>query len=134
MKNLSEKERLCEELNMNFDEVNELFAAETLQSMQMAKVVGGTGPIPTGPVLWKVLITLISAAADITALQEAITGRKGATLAPEQSITIINKGDTIKIESNGCSFNGRVTGDGKIELDFKSNPGSNPSPTPVPKN
>jgi len=26
---------------MNFDEVNELFAEETLQSMQMAKIVGG---------------------------------------------------------------------------------------------
>ncbi|MDY3788427.1 hypothetical protein [Bacteroides fluxus] len=41
MKDLQKKQSLCEELNMNFDEVNELFAEETLQSMQMAKIVGG---------------------------------------------------------------------------------------------
>ena len=39
MKDLQKKQSLCEELNMNFDEVNELFAEETLQSMQMAKIV-----------------------------------------------------------------------------------------------
>ena len=125
-------QRLCEELNMNFDEANELFADETLQSMQMARVVGGGTAIPPGPILWKTLINFISAAADLVTLQEAITGKKGTTVSPDHSLTIIIDNDTVKIESDACSFNGKLNGEGKIELYFKSDPA--PSPTPLPKN
>ena len=50
IKELKKKVALCEIINMKFDEANELFEAETLQSMQMAQISGGTtgGPIAVG--------------------------------------------------------------------------------------
>lgn len=54
IKELKKKEALCEAINMKFDEANELFEAETLQSMQMAQISGGT---TAGPVVifWKII-------------------------------------------------------------------------------
>lgn len=115
---------------MNFDEANELFADETLQSMQMARVVGGLGPLPTGPILWKALVTFISTLADIVAIQKAITGKEGATIAPDQSFILTQDSTGIKIEGHGCSFNGELNGNGQLEIHF----GPSPTPTPLPKN
>lgn len=40
-KDIEKREELCRLLNMNFDEADELFSDETMQSMQMAQVNGG---------------------------------------------------------------------------------------------
>ncbi|WP_279096857.1 hypothetical protein [Bacteroides acidifaciens] len=54
IKELKKKEALCEAINMKFDEANELFEAETLQSMQMAQISGGTTGSPIGT-FWKII-------------------------------------------------------------------------------
>ena len=41
MNNMNKKADLCRQLNMNFEEANELFEEESLGSLQMAKVNGG---------------------------------------------------------------------------------------------
>ena len=41
MNNMNRKADLCSQLNMNFEEANELFEEETLGSLQMARVNGG---------------------------------------------------------------------------------------------
>lgn len=40
-KDIEKREELCRLLNMNFDEADELFSDETMQSMQMAQMNGG---------------------------------------------------------------------------------------------
>ncbi len=41
-KNLLKKQELAEELGMRFDEASELFSEETLETMKMMNVVGGS--------------------------------------------------------------------------------------------
>lgn len=41
MNTMNRKVAMCSQLNMNFDEANELFGEESLESMQMARVNGG---------------------------------------------------------------------------------------------
>lgn len=43
---MARRQELCQTLNMNFDEADELFSTETLSSMTMAKVNGGIIWIP----------------------------------------------------------------------------------------
>ena len=54
IKELKKKEALCEAINMKFDEANELFEAETLQSMQMAQISGGATGAPA-TTFWKII-------------------------------------------------------------------------------
>lgn len=42
-KDLLKKQELAEELGMKFDEASELFSEETLETMRMINVVGGSG-------------------------------------------------------------------------------------------
>lgn len=42
-KDLLKKQELAEELGMKFDEASELFSEETLETMRMMNVVGGSG-------------------------------------------------------------------------------------------
>ncbi len=84
---------LCKELNMNFDEASELFGEETLQSMQMAKIVGGNtnvGPVIVG---WKIFCEIVGAIAAIVTIQRAITGSDIATVSPDAKVTITNNPD-----------------------------------------
>lgn len=41
MNTMNRKVAMCSQLNMSFDEANELFGEESLESMQMARVNGG---------------------------------------------------------------------------------------------
>jgi hypothetical protein len=63
---LKQNENLCNKLEMNFDEANELFGKETLNSMQMVKVNGGIlslPPInPIVPIILQVVQIIIGAA------------------------------------------------------------------------
>lgn len=45
MNNINKKAELCSQLNMDFEEANELFEEESLGSLQMARVNGGKLPI-----------------------------------------------------------------------------------------
>ena len=44
---LKRNENLCNKLDMNFEEANELFGKDTLNSMQMVRVNGGIEPVTT---------------------------------------------------------------------------------------
>lgn len=61
MKNLNKQAILCNQLNLNFEEANELFEEESLESMQMARVNGGA------------IITLSTIAA-VAAIISAVAG------------------------------------------------------------
>lgn len=128
-------QRLCEELNMNFDEANELFADETLQSMQMARVVGGgTATFPK----WSQIIDTIS---KCTTVAEAWNYVKKAfeqapTKAPDQKDT---NGSTVDLK-NGTIISpvgetivfsaDSVTVKGAYGVKVLIGPGAQPTNTP----
>ena len=101
MKNSEKMRSLCEELNMSFDEASELFGEETLQSMQMAKIVGGnTNAIPV-IVGWKLFCEIVGAVAAIVTIQRAITGSDVATVSPDAKVTVTKNSDgssTVEVE------------------------------------
>ena len=97
MKNSEKMRSLCEELNMSFDEASELFSEETLQSMQMAKIVGGNTNAGPWRGLWRIFCELVGAAdAFLNILQKAITGSDIATVAPDTEITLTINSDGSK--------------------------------------
>ena len=51
MNTMNKKTALCNQLNMNFEEANELFDNESLESMQMARVNGGSALLVIGAIV-----------------------------------------------------------------------------------
>lgn len=133
IKELKKKEALCEAINMKFDEANELFEAETLQSMQMAQISGGTTAGPIIPATWKAIaegIYLVSKIAEMYNTAEefgkAWKERMGGTPPPNNA--------TVKIErtKEGLTFSitGAVTVDSIITPEIKIY-GVDSKPTPI---
>lgn len=126
---LSKKQALCEELNMNLDEANELFETETLESMQMAQINGGTWPG------WKAVWDFITSVSSFTQIwdwaKETFSGTPDPqsgyemTIKDNGEITLKTTGaitETIIIRSDSITKNGRYG----ESITF--------TPTPVPKN
>lgn len=102
IKELKKKEALCEIINMKFDEANELFEAETLQSMQMAQISGGTtgGPIAIGKGVAKTVL-LVSELIDLwdDFVKICNIWKEGGTTPPgNATVTVITD------DKNGVSF------------------------------
>lgn len=132
IKELKKKEALCEAINMKFDEANELFEAETLQSMQMAQISGGTTAVPIPPAAGKaitegifLIASLMESFNTITEFCSAWKERLGGTPPPASA--------TVKIESTkeGLKFSitGSVTVDSIITPEIKIY-GVDSKPTP----
>ncbi len=132
IKELKKKEALCEAINMKFDEANELFEAETLQSMQMAQISGGTtaGPIVSaGKAITEgifLIASLMESFNTITEFCSAWKERLGGTPPPADA--------TVKIErtKEGLKFSitGAVTVDSIITPEIKIY-GVDSKPTPI---
>lgn len=133
IKELKKKEALCEAINMKFDEANELFEAETLQSMQMAQISGGTTVSPIAPVGGKTIAEgiflvskLIESFNTIEEFGKTWKERLGGTPPPADA--------TVKIErtKDGLKFSitGAVTVDSIITPEIKIY-GVDSKPTPV---
>lgn len=137
IKELKKKEALCEAINMKFDEANELFEAETLQSMQMAQISGGTTAGPIIPIFWKIIDAIGKGTYALDTIKKAfdsaidfLNGWKTAmgSTPPPGNPTV-----TIEIDKNGhasLSLNGRadsiIVADDKIKIYGPSN-----TPTPI---
>lgn len=109
MNNMNRQAILCDQLDLNFQEANELFGEESLESMQMARVNGGF--VVSGTAV--AIATILGAIASVVSCVYVITSEKevnkdGPTEAT-QSITILTnlvekmvidgKGGTIKCDS-----------------------------------
>jgi hypothetical protein len=136
IKELKKKEALCEAINMKFDEANELFEAETLQSMQMAQISGGT---TAGPIVafWKIIDAIGKGTYALDTIKKAfdsaadfLNGWKtimGSTPPPG------NPTVTIEIDENGhasLTLNGRadsiIVSNNEVKIYGPSN-----TPTPI---
>ena len=132
IKELKKKEALCEAINMKFDEANELFEAETLQSMQMAQISGGTtvGPIVSGgKAITEGIFLIASLIESFNTIEEfgrSWKERLGGTPPPADA--------TVKIErtKDGLKFSitGAVTVDSIITPEIKIY-GVDSKPTPI---
>lgn len=135
IKELKKKEALCEAINMKFNEANELFEAETLQSMQMAQISGGTTASPVA--FWKIidaigkgtyaLDTIKSAFDSVTDFLNGWKTEMGGTPPPGNS--------TVTISTNGkgeisLTLNGRadsiIVSNDEVKIYGASN-----TPTPI---
>lgn len=98
------KQALCEELNMNLDEDNELFETETLESMQMAMIAGGTPVIGAWNTVSKI-IEWLGGIDTFTSIWEKIAGNDEPTPNPESSmkITYDPSGSVSTIEVKGSA-------------------------------
>ncbi len=134
IKELKKKEALCEAINMKFDEANELFEAETLQSMQMAQISGGTTAVPIPPAAGKaitegifLIASLMESFNTITEFCSAWKERLGGTPPPASA--------TVEIKTDGkgnfgFTVRGAVTVDSIITPDIKIY-GVDSKPTPI---
>ena len=141
IKELKKKEALCEAINMKFDEANELFEAETLQSMQMAQISGGATDSPIGT-FWKIidaigkgtyaLDTIKSAfdsAADFLNGWRTIVGSTPPPGNPTVVIDVTEQGG-VSMKVNGAADSIFISKDGEIKLYGPTpitNSGSNPN-------
>lgn len=128
IKELKKKEALCEIINMKFDEANELFEAETLQSMQMAQISGGTtgGPI----VSWltaaaKKIIEMIGHAANTITVASVMNDickffdadEEGRTPPPTATVDIkVNRNGDTSVTLNGRADSIIYTKDGGVKI------------------
>ena len=72
MNTMNQKMALCNQLNMNFEEANELFDNESLESMQMARVNGGILPLIGLAILGVKVLGVLASVATIAAGSIAI--------------------------------------------------------------
>ncbi|WP_279120771.1 hypothetical protein [Bacteroides acidifaciens] len=141
IKELKKKEALCEAINMKFDEANELFEAETLQSMQMAQISGGATGAPA-TTFWKIidaigkgtyaLDTIKSAfdsAADFLNGWRTIVGSTPPPGNPTVVIDVTEQGG-VSMKVYGAADSIFISKDGEIKLYGPTpitNSGSNPN-------
>lgn len=78
MNTMNRKIAMCNQLNMNFDEANELFGEESLESMQMARVNGGV-VLTTVAAVIGIIAGLTTIAAGATALYNWYIDTDGPT-------------------------------------------------------
>lgn len=133
IKELKKKEALCEAINMKFDEANELFEAETLQSMQMAQISGGTtvGPIVSGgKAITEGIFLIASLIESFNTIEEfgrSWKERLGGTPPPADVTVEIKKDEKGNF---GFTVRGAVTVDSIITPDIKIY-GVDSKPTPI---
>lgn len=141
IKELKKKEALCEAINMKFDEANELFEAETLQSMQMAQISGGATGAPA-TTFWKIidaigkgtyaLDTIKSAfdsAADFLNGWRTVVGSTPPPGNPTVVIDVTEQGG-VSMKVYGAADSIFISKDGEIKLYGPTpitNSGSNPN-------
>lgn len=102
---LKKKQALCDVINMKFNEANELFEAETLESMQMAQMCGGSTPgpiaiplLPKGISLVSMLIEYANGLDSFTNLWRKFMGND-TTPPPSTSSVDVRYNDKGQIES-----------------------------------
>ena len=76
---LKRNENLCNQLDMNFEEANELFGKDTLSSMQMVRVNGGVLPIALGWGAFKVVCAVVGLVAGAITIYQCATSTNAPT-------------------------------------------------------
>lgn len=108
------KQDLCEKLNMSFEEANELFGTETLQSIQMAQVNGGhinwpliLKRVAEGVALLADLGSIASLLKDFTEESTPPPGIGGVIKKSDGSYSIIvPEGGNISMKADSIIYNG----------------------------
>lgn len=100
---LKKKQALCDVINMKFNEANELFEAETLESMQMAQMCGGSTPgpvplLPKGISLISQLIEYANGLDSFLSIWKTVVG-KDTTPPPSTSYVKVELDDYGKLKS-----------------------------------
>lgn len=128
---LSKKQALCEELNMNLDEANELFETDTLQSMQMAQINGGAWPA------WKTIWDVLSRAASMLQVWDWAKNTFSGTPDPKSQSEYIftwEENGNIIIKTTGPITETITIKADSITKNGKYGPSITITPTPTPKN
>ena len=99
---LRKNEVLCNQLEMDFNEANELFGKETLSGMQMVQVNGGWIQIAKGVyTVLKYVGAALGVTAGVIRLYESLSSSSGPTGSVK--ITIDESNRYLIIDLNGCA-------------------------------